>query len=401
MSAKAPAVKPVNAGWWATVVLFLVHGLIVSTWVSRIPAVQSALRLRNDVLGLTLLSSALGAVTSIPVTGWLVGRYGSKKLSAITSPLFCLSVVSIGGAFNTLTLALALFIFGACAAAMDVSMNAQGVEVERQLGKPTMSRFHGMFSLGGMIGAGLGGLAAAHGVGTLPHFGISATLNLVAVAVVSPLLLDSHRAIAGEHRLPLRKTPRVLLALSAIGFCILLSEGAMGDWTAVYLKQVLQAGAGTAATGYAVFSASMALFRFLGDLITARLGPLLTVRTGSLVAATGLIWALSMHSPNWSLPGFAAAGAGFSVIIPLVFGSGGRVESVDPGAGIATVTGIGYIGFIVGPPAIGFASQLVTLRYALGIVVACCLVSAYLSKWMRLLERNTSDPLMYSADQRF
>ncbi len=401
MSATAPAVKPVNAGWWATVVLFLVHGLIVSTWVSRIPAVQSALRLRNDVLGLTLLSSALGAVTSIPVTGWLVGRYGSKKLSAITSPLFCLSVVSIGSAFNTLTLALALFVFGACAAAMDVSMNAQGVEVERQLGKPTMSRFHGMFSLGGMIGAGLGGLAAAHGVGTLPHFGISATLNLVAVAVVSPLLLDSHRAISGEHRLPLRKTPRVLLALSAIGFCILLSEGAMGDWTAVYLKQVLQAGAGTAATGYAVFSASMALFRFLGDLITARLGPLLTVRTGSLVAAAGLIWALSMHSPNWSLPGFAAAGAGFSVIIPLVFGSGGRVESVDPGAGIATVTGIGYIGFIVGPPAIGFASQLVTLRYALGIVVACCLISAYLSKWMRLLERNTSDPLIYSADQRF
>jgi hypothetical protein len=129
----------------------------------------------------------------------------------------------------------------------------------------------------------------------------------------------------------------------------------------------------------------MAIFRFLGDIITARLGPMLTVRTGSLVAAGGLVWALSVQSPEWSFPGFAATGAGFSVIIPLVFGSGGRVESINPGAGIATVTGIGYIGFIVGPPTIGFASQLFTLRYALGIVVACCLISAILAKSMRSL----------------
>lgn len=159
----------------------------------------------------------------------------------------------------------------------------------------------------------------------------------------------------------------------------------MGDWTAVYLKQVLHAGAGTAATGYAVFSASMAIFRFLGDIITARLGPFLTVRTGSLVAAAGLLWALSMRSPDWALPGFAVAGAGFSVIIPLVFGSGGRVESISPGAGIATVTGIGYLGFIIGPPAIGFASQLFTLRIGLGIVVACCFISALLAASMRSL----------------
>ena len=153
----------------------------------------------------------------------------------------------------------------------------------------------------------------------------------------------------------------------------------MGDWTAVYLRQVLKAGPGTAAAGYAVFSAAMATFRLLGDYITMRLGPLLTVRIGSLVGACGLIWALSMQSPAWAMPGFAAAGAGFSVIIPLVFGSGGRVESVGPGAGVATVTGLGYIGFIVGPPTIGFVSQLTNLRWALSVVVGCCLCSALLS----------------------
>jgi MFS family permease len=211
-------------------------------------------------------------------------------------------------------------------------------------------------------------------------------MNFLALVVASRFLLDTHEtALQKSRRLPLSKIPRVLFALSAIGFCCLLSEGAMADWTAVYLKQVLHAGAGTAAIGYAVFSASMAIFRFLGDMITSWLGPMLTVRTGSLVAAGGMLWALSVQSPAWSLPGFAGAGAGFSVIIPLVFGSGGRVESINAGAGIATVTGIGYIGFIVGPPTIGFASQLFTLRYALGIVVACCLISAILARSMRSL----------------
>ncbi len=390
MSGKTPTSRTVSAAWWGTVVLFFVHGWIVATWVSRIPAVQSALGLSNGALGLTLLSSACGAVSSIPVTGWLVSRHGSKKVTTICSILFCLSIVLIGLSPNGFMLSAALFVFGILAAAMDVSMNAQAVEVEKALGAPTMSRFHGMFSLGGMLGAGLGGLVAARGVSVLGHFSASAAFNILALVSTQHWLLPSARSVETQHRLPLNKIPRVLIALSAIGFCILLSEGAMGDWTAVYLQQVLHAGSGTAASGYAVFSASMALFRFLGDIITARLGPFLTVRTGSLVAGAGLLWALSMNSPAWALPGFAATGAGFSVIIPLVFGSGGRIKSINPGAGIATITGIGYVGFIVGPPAIGFASQLASLRYALGIVVACCLISAVLAKSMAGLQTQPS-----------
>jgi MFS family permease len=377
----------VRRAWWGTVVLFLVHGLVVSTWVSRIPAVQNALHLPNGVLGLTLLSSAVGAITSIPFAGWLTSRFGSKKVAGGSSLLFCSSLVLPGLAFNVWTLSLALFVFGACAAAMDVSMNAQGVEVEKALGRPTMSRFHGMFSLGGMIGAAIGGVAAARGMASFLHFAISGAVNGLAVLAVIPLLLSggaSHES-GHTHRLPLRRTPPVLFALSAIGFCILLAEGAMGDWTAVYLKQVTRAGAGTAAAGYAVFSAAMAVFRFLGDLITARLGALATVRAGSLVAAAGLLWALAVRSPEWALPGFGITGAGFSVIIPLVFGSGGRVEGINPGAGIATVTGIGYVGFIVGPPTIGFVSQFWGLRVGLGIVVICCLISAVLARSMRSL----------------
>ncbi len=382
--------RSLRAAWWATVVLFLVHGLIVATWISRIPAIQTTLHLNNGILGLTLLSSAVGAVSTIPITGWLVSRFGSRRVTAISSIFFCLAVNLLALAPDALRLAAALFVFGTVAAAMDVSMNAQGVEVEKALGRPTMSRFHAMFSLGAMLGAGIGGWIASRGFVPSVHFALSSLIDLIAVVAVSPLLLHTqNRASKQRHRLPLRKIPRALLALSAIGFCILLSEGAMGDWTAVYFRQVLNAGPGLAAEAYAVFSAAMTGFRFLGDGITARLGAFRAVRTGSLVAAGGLLWALSMQSPGWALPGFAAAGAGLSVIIPLVFGSGGRVENVSPGPGIATVTGIGYIGFIVGPPGIGFASQLFTLRYALGVVVACCLIAALLSRFMASLQFNT------------
>ena len=141
----------------------------------------------------------------------------------------------------------------------------------------------------------------------------------------------------------------------------------------------IESGPGTAALGYSVFSAAMATMRFLGDLVTARLGPYRAVRNGSLLAAIGVSWALCMREPLWAMPGFGIAGCGFSIIVPLVFSSAGRVKGVSAGAGIATVSGIAYLAFIAGPPVIGFLSQVMTLRQALLVVVGCCLVSAVLS----------------------
>jgi hypothetical protein len=272
---------------------------------------------------------------------------------------------------------------------MDVAMNVQGVEVEKAMGKPTMSRFHAMFSIGGMAGAAVGGVVAARGVAPKLHFAAAALLYaVVAGACVGGMIASRAGEITRQaHRLPLGKIPAGLLAVSAIAFCMLLSEGAMADWTAVYLRQTLAAGPGTAAAGYAVFSAAMAVFRLLGDAITLRLGNVRTARFGSLVAASGVFCAIAAPSVRWALPGFAAAGAGFSVIVPLAFGAGGRVEGISPGAGVATVTGLGYIGFLIGPPAIGFTAQALTLRAALGIVVLFCLTAAMLAGWVKETER--------------
>ena len=153
----------------------------------------------------------------------------------------------------------------------------------------------------------------------------------------------------------------------------------MADWTGVYLKQVLVAGSGVAGAGYAVFSAGMAIFRLLGDAVTKRLGPVLTLRTGALVAAFGLVLALAAHSPIWALPGLALTGVGFSVIVPLVFGASGRVRSLSTGAGVAMVSGFGYIGFLFGPPLIGFVAQVISLRAALCLIVALSLAVAILA----------------------
>jgi hypothetical protein len=266
------------------------------------------------------------------------------------------------------------------AGANDVSINSQAVAVETALGTPTMSRFHAMFSIGGMIGASLGGLVAASDVALGVHLGIASALFLGVSAFTASHLLDAHDHVSKrDGDLTLRRIPAVLVTLTIIGFCMFLSEGAMADWTGVYLKQVLIAGSGLAVAGYAVFSAGMAMFRLLGDAVTKRLGPVLTVRTGALVAASGLALALAAPSAAYALPGFALTGAGFSVIVPLVFGAGGRVRSIPKGAGVAIVSGAGYIGFLFGPPLIGFIAQLTSLRTALFVIVGLSVLAATLA----------------------
>jgi MFS family permease len=198
-----------------------------------------------------------------------------------------------------------------------------------------------------------------------------------------------------------RHLPPALFALSAVGFCIYLSEGAVADWTAIYLRQVLNAGPGMAAAGYAVFSTTMSIFRLCGDAITLRIGPAWTIRGGAALATIGLASALVVHSPYAALPGIALTGVGFSSIIPLVFAAGGKIPGMGEGAGVATVSGLGYIGFLVGPPAIGAISQISSLRIGLAFVVfltalAACLVSVF-EKYESQAERKGSTPNPESA----
>jgi MFS family permease len=376
---KAPEHVSPRAIWWGVVARFLIHGLVVSTWVSRIPAVKSSLGLSDGALGFSLLGTAIGSLAAVPACGWLIDRTGSRAACIWTSIGLCLALPLPAFATGASTLFAALFFFGALLGANDVAMNAQAVAVEKFLGERTMSRFHAMFSAGGIAGASLGGLIASRGVAPRWHFLAAAAVLLVFSAFTSPLLMESRpEQKTPGPKLRFSRFPTALLALCAIGFCIFLSEGAIADWTAVYLRQILLASPGVAAAGYAVFSASMAVFRLLGDAITNRIGPRWMIRGGGLLAAAGLASSLLAPSPAWAMPGFALAGVGFSSIIPLVFAAGGRAASSSEGAGIAAVSGLGYLGFLVGPPVIGGVAQLTSLRFGLFIVVGLSAAAALL-----------------------
>jgi MFS family permease len=310
-----------------------------------------------------------------------------------TAAGFASSLVLLALAPNFLTLFAGLCAYGAMAGANDVAINAHAVGVEKQLGEPTMSRFHAMFSLGGIIGSIAGGWIAASGIRPSVHLTIAAILILFCIAIARRLMSDTSETLKESAHFGFKRPPAALLALSVIGFCMFLSEGAIADWTAVYLREILNAGEGTAAAGYAAFSAAMTIFRFTGDAITVRLGRAWMIRGGAIVAGLGLALVVVATSPAWALIGFAAAGAGFSSIIPIVFAAGGRVSSVTEAAGVATVSGIGYLGFLVGPPAIGFISEATSLRGGLFLLVILCAAAALLVSVVQRGARDGDNPL--------
>jgi len=244
-----------------------------------------------------------------------------------------------------------------------------------------MSRFHAMFSIGGMTGAGLGALIAAHAIAPRLHLVAASIVFVIVGFLTTPFLFDAQDDAPKRSRSPrVWRMPRVLLTLAAMGFCMFLSEGAIADWSGIYLKQALNADQGLTAAAYAIFSFGMAAFRLIGDAMTTRLGPVQTLRAGALLGAAGLTIALTVFSAPAALPGLALAGAGFSVIVPLLFAASGRVRPGGSGASVALVSGSGYLGFLIGPPLIGLIAQGSSLRIALFVVVALSLVTAMLAR---------------------
>ncbi len=353
----------------AVAAVFFINGVALGSWFVRIPAVQQGLSLGEGLLGLALLGAAVGALVSMPLAGALISRFGSRRVVGATALLLPLSVVLPALAPGLLLLVGAVAVVGAANGALDVSMNSQAVAVEREYGRPIMSSFHAAFSFGGLAGATLGGLVASAGVAPLPHLAAVAALGVVAAAFVYRALLPASADAADEGEPAFARPTRALLGLGVISFCVLLGEGAMSDWSAVYLDGTLETGPGFAAAGYAAFSLAMAFGRLFGDGLAERLGHVRLVRACGAIAAGGLGAALLVGQPVFALIGFACAGAGFSVVFPAALSAAGRAEGTAAGPALAAVSTAGYTGFLVGPPAIGFAAELVGLGGALFVVV--------------------------------
>ena len=354
---------------------FFLTGTLFATCATRIPAIQTRLTLNTGELGLALLATAIGELVTMNLSGYLAARFGSRSVTTIASGGLCIMLPLLALAPTLPVLMAALLLFGASFGAVNVAMNTQAVIIEQRYGRPILNSFHACYSLGGLAGALIGGLMAAHAIIPLQNFLGLALPGLILTFSVSRFLLPAHTDAQGAGVAFARPT-RILLVLGLVAFCVLLGEGAMADWSAVYLSTILRSGAGLAAAGYAAFSIVMAVGRTLGDRLTRRLGPRMMVRLGGLVAAGGLTLALAVPWVPLALVGFGLVGAGFSVVFPLTMSAAGRTSQQASGTAIATVAACGYVGFLVGPPAIGFAANVLNLRLALGLVVVLSLCAA-------------------------
>ncbi len=376
---------------YAVAAVFLANGIVMGTWAAHIPLVEERLAISHSTLGLALFAMALGALLAMPLTGPTVARFGSALVTRVaTMALFAAFLLPIL-APGPRALMAALFVLGATNGIMDVAMNAHGVAVERLLDRPVMSSFHGMWSLGGLIGSGFAALLlpmmpALAQAGLTVVVGI--TLSIAALVFLLPASADGGDRQGVAFALPTRAT----IGLGVLCFLCMTGEGAVMDWAALHLRRNLELGAGLAATGFTAYSASMAISRFSGDRLRHRFGATELVRGSALLAAAGLVVALAVPLPFVAIGGFALVGLGLANLVPVFIGSAGRIPGQAAGTSIAAVATIGYAGFVVGPPVIGFVADATSLALALGLIVLACLAIALFAAVVEPAPRRAPAP---------
>jgi hypothetical protein len=352
----------------ATTSIFAINGVMVGTWIAHIPAVQGRLDVTKSVIGLALLCMAAGALLAMPLTGQVLARRSSASVTRAAALVYCLLLPLPVLAPSPWALGALLLVFGAANGAMDVAMNAHGVAVERDLGRPIMSSLHAGWSFGGFAAAGAVALAAAAGVDPrVESAAVTVVMWLLAAWVTTRL--GSASTHAGQDASSGFALPsRGVVVLGVLAFVVMMTEGAMGDWSGIYLRQDLGAGAGAAATGFAGFSLGMALARLGGDALNRRWGAGGLLRGGMALAAVSLGGLLIAGEPVVAVVGFTLVGLGIANAVPVLFSAAGRVPPAAPS--LAAVFTLGYTGFIVGPPVIGFLADAIGLPAALAVICA-------------------------------
>ncbi|GAA0969934.1 MFS transporter [Actinocorallia libanotica] len=353
--------------------VFAVHGAVGGAFATRIPWIQERIGAGPGELGLALLAPAVGTLLAMPTAGRIVHRLGGRAAVRLLLAAWCLALVLPPLAPDLAVLWIALLLYGAVAGLADVAMNAEGVLIEMALGRPVMSRLHGMWSIGALTGAGTGALAAHAGVDARLHLAVTA-LVLLGCGLLASAFLPSFPAGADAVAPPRFALPgREVLGIGLVGFCAVVAEGAAADWSAVYLRDVAGAGPGVAAVSYTAFALTMALARLGGDAVVARLGPVRTVRLSGALAVLGGVAVVAARTPAPAIAGFGLIGLGVAVVIPLAFTAGGRAAA-DPGQGVAGIATLTYSCLLIAPGVIGGVAALSSLPVSFALVTAALVV---------------------------
>ncbi|MGR8011984.1 MFS transporter [Streptomyces hypolithicus] len=366
----------------ALTVFFALDGFLFAGWVVRIPAIKEQTGSSAGDLGLALLGVSGGAVITMMLTGRLCRRFGSHLVTVFCGVLLSLSIALPAQTHSTLALGLVLLAFGASYGGINVAMNSAAVDLVDAMRRPVMPSFHAAFSLGGMAGAGLGGLVAAQVPAAAHLLGLTC-LGLLVTAVAAPALLhhpapsqERQRKEPGNGHRPLPGTVRKTVALfGVIALCTAYGEGALAEWGTLHLQEDLHAHPGIAAAGYSLFALAMAAGRLSGTVLLEHLGQTRTLVTGGSLAAAGML--LGALAPvTWlALLGFALTGLGLANIFPVSIARAGALAGPS---GVAAASTLGYGGMLIGPPAIGFLADGFSLPIALTTVAILAAAAALL-----------------------
>ena len=351
---------------WAIRGQFFAAGALFATWGVQVPMIKTHYGLSEQTLALAMLAAGVGSITGLTQAGRIVGRLGPRTVACVTGLTAALSITLLLATHHYAGLLALMFAFGLTASLFDVAVNVAASEIERQANRPLMSGFHGLFSLGGMAGAGLGS--------AMQGFGLNAPLHLLIAGVACGLLtvwgclhMHAGRNAQSDGGMVLPRGVLGLIgALAALG---LLCEGAIYDWSVLYMHESLQAQPATAALAYASFSGAMAATRFGGDWVRARLLSVKLVQICGALAALGMALTLVTDDPVVALLGFALIGLGLANVVPVLFSAAARVPGVAPADGIAAVAALGYLGMMVGPPLIGVVAEWRTLSDGMALVM--------------------------------
>ncbi|KGS03615.1 major Facilitator Superfamily protein [Burkholderia sp. ABCPW 111] len=357
--------------------LFFVAGMMYASWGVHVPTVRDAFALSPARLSFALLAVAIGSIVAMTTNARWIARVGSRT-ACLTGGLAmsaCSALILVVPTYPLLLAVLALF--GFSMATLDIAMNAEASAVESAFERPIMSMLHGMFSVGGMVGAAAGGALLSGGMASATHLALAALASALVLVVACPAVLPHvpHAAAHGGPRAN-RWRSSALWALGAIALVALIAEGAMYDWATVYMRDVVRATPAFSSAAYAAFSGGMAAARFAGDAVRARFGAPQLVCASATLACVGMIGALALPYPVVALAGFTLMGLGLANMMPVLFAAAMRVEGMHAAEGLAHVAGLAYFGLLFGPVVIGAVAQAANLSAGLSIVALCAALVA-------------------------
>lgn len=350
--------------------MFFFVGLCFSTWASRIPDIQTKFGLSEGQLGTLLLFLPIGSLIGLPLAGWAVHRFGSRVVILTGGVCYALTLPLIGLSPSTWVLLPVLITYGMLGNIMNISLNTQGLNLEDQMGKSILGSFHGLWSLAGFTGAGLGAALILLDLTPAQHFAVVTGISVVIIVLAQGLIIKEEKSSDGGG-LVLKKPDALLLRVSMIAFLGMMSEGCMFDWSGVYFKKVVEAKPDLVILGYVAFMGAMASGRFFTDKLAARYTKVAVIQVSGFLIFVGLLLSVIFPLVWVATFGFLLVGLGVASIIPLSYGIAGRSKLYSPSVALALVSTISFFGFLLGPPLIGFIAELFDLKISFALVAFC------------------------------